>query len=60
MTFRYCDDRGADGFGWIVEERLTRTSHALAGGGKVWLVDPVDWPDAVERARQLGEPAGIV
>lgn len=60
MTFRYCDDRGADGFGWIVEERLTRTSHALAGGGKVWLVDPVDWPEAVERARQLGEPAGIV
>jgi hypothetical protein len=26
----------------------------------VWLVDPVDWPDALERASGLGEPAGVV
>jgi hypothetical protein len=28
--------------------------------GRVWLVDPVDWPDAVERARALGDPAGVI
>jgi hypothetical protein len=28
--------------------------------GKVWLVDALDWPEAVERALGLGEPAGVV
>jgi hypothetical protein len=60
VELRFCDDLGADGFGWIVDEATTRTSHALAAGGKVWLVDPLDWPDAVERALGLGEPAGVV
>jgi hypothetical protein len=59
-AFRFCDDLGADGFSWIVDEAMTRTSHALAAGGKVWLVDPVDWPDAIERAAGLGEPAGVL
>lgn len=39
---------------------MTRTSHALAADGKVWLVDPIDWPDAIERALALGEPAGVI
>ena len=39
---------------------MTRTSHALAAAGKVWLVDPVDWPDAIDRATSLGEPAGVL
>ena len=60
MTFRFCDDLGADGFGWIVDEAMTRTSHALATEGRVWLVDPLDWPEAIERARGLGEPAAVV
>ena len=60
MTFRFCDDLGADGFGWIVDEAMTRTSHALAVEGRMWLVDPLDWPEAIERARGLGEPAGVV
>ena len=60
MTFRYCDDVGADGFSWIVDESLRRTSHALAAGGRVWLLDAVDWPEAVERALGLGEPAGVI
>jgi hypothetical protein len=59
-SFRYCDDHGADGFGWIVDEAMTRTSHTLAADGRVWLVDPLDWPEAVERACGLGEPAGVV
>lgn len=60
MLARFCDDLGPNGFGWIVDEALTRTSHALAADGKVWLVDPLDWPEAIERARALGEPAGVI
>jgi hypothetical protein len=39
---------------------MTRTSHALAADGKVWLVDALDWAEAVERAGTLGEPAGVI
>jgi hypothetical protein len=60
MRFGFCDDLGASGFGWIVDEAMTRTSHALATDGKVWLVDALDWPDAIDRALALGEPAGVV
>ena len=59
LTFRFCDESD-DGFGWIAEERVARTSHALAVDGRVWLVDAVLWPEALERARALGEPAGVI
>jgi hypothetical protein len=59
-AIRFCDDFGSDGFSWIVDEPLTRTSHALAADGDVWLVDTVDWPEAVERASTLGRPAGVI
>ena len=39
---------------------MTRTSHALAADGRVWLVDPVLWPEALERASSLGDPAGVL
>jgi hypothetical protein len=58
--FRFCDERGAEGFSWIVDEPMTRTSHVLAADGRVWLVDPVDWPDAIDRAHSLGEPAAVL
>lgn len=57
---RFCDDRGRHGFSWIVDEPATRTSHVLASDGRSWLVDPVDWPEAIDRARGLGEPAGVL
>lgn len=60
MDLRFCNDLGQNGFSWIVDEPMTRTSHALAAAGKVWLIDPVDWPDAIERARGLGEAAGVL
>ena len=60
LGFRFCDDLGADGFGWVTDEAMTRTSHALVSDGRLWLVDPVDWPEAIERALALGDPAGIV
>jgi hypothetical protein len=59
MDFRFCDETDYC-FGWYAEELLRRTSHALLVDGKVWLVDPVAWPDAEERARALGEPAGVI
>jgi hypothetical protein len=48
------------GLTWVVDERARRTSHALADEGRVWLVDPVDVPEAIDRAKALGEPAGVI
>jgi len=48
------------GLSWFPDETLRRSSHALAADGKVWLVDPVDVPEALERATALGRPAGVV
>jgi len=53
------DDFGF-GFSWIVEEAAGRTSHALADDGRVWLIDPVDVPEAIERAQALGTPAAVL
>jgi hypothetical protein len=49
------------GLTWVLDEPMQRASHALrdADGG-VWLVDPVDEGDAIERALALGRPAGVV
>jgi hypothetical protein len=48
------------GFSWFPDEALTRTAHALHTGDGVWLIDPVDVPEAIERARELGPPAGVI
>ncbi|MBA2517855.1 MAG: hypothetical protein H0V22_11200 [Solirubrobacterales bacterium] len=48
------------GFSWVVQEPMQRTSHALAVDGRVWLIDPVDEPAALERAAAMGEPAGVI
>jgi hypothetical protein len=48
------------GFSWFPEESLTRTAHALDTGDGVWLIDPVDVPEAIERATALGPPAGVI
>ena len=39
---------------------MQRASHAVAADGRVWLIDPVDDGEALERARALGEPAAVV
>ena len=59
MNARFCDEL-AFGFSWSIAEPATRTSHALAAAGRIWLVDPVDWPPALQRALGLGAPAGVV
>lgn len=48
------------GFTWVVDEQMERASHALADDGRCWLVDPVAWEPALERAAALGEPAGVL
>ncbi len=48
------------GLTWVGDEFLSRASHALAHEGRVWIVDPVDAGDALDRARALGEPAGVL
>lgn len=49
------------GVSWhVADEPMQRASHALADEGRVWLVDPVDDPAAVEAATGLGEPAAVL
>jgi hypothetical protein len=60
VTFRFCDE-SEHGFSWVVaDEAMRRCSHALLAGGRVWVIDPLSWPEAEERVRALGEPAGVV
>ena len=57
-----CDDVPGVCRGWISPEPafMRRASHAVAAGGGVWFVDPVDEPGMVEACGDLGEPAGVV
>jgi hypothetical protein len=55
----FCDEFG-NGFGWVADEALRRTSHALVADDGVWLVDAVDGDGVEERVRALGEPRGVV
>ncbi len=48
------------GLSWVVDEAMQRASHALVADGRVWLVDPVDVPEATERILALGAPAGVL
>ena len=59
MTLLAIDDLGF-GVSWTLDEPMERASHALAAGSRVWLIDPVDVPEAIDRALALGEPAGVL
>jgi hypothetical protein len=48
------------GVTWVVQDPLLRAAHALAADGRVWFVDAVDAPEAIERALALGEPAAVL
>lgn len=49
-------------FGWIAPEPrfMQRCSHAIAAGGRVWVIDPVADDAALDRVLALGEPGGVV
>ncbi len=53
-------DEQEDAFGWTIDERLERTSHALVVDNRVWLIDPVDAPGVEDRIRALGEPGAVL
>jgi hypothetical protein len=60
VSVGFCDELEFS-FGWFVEgDALARTGHALAVGGRVWLLDPFEAPGVEERVRELGEPAGVI
>jgi hypothetical protein len=48
------------GLSWTMDEWMERGSHALLADGKVWLIDPVDAPEAIAQAEALGEIAGVI
>lgn len=48
------------GFSWVMDDAMRRTSHALVDEGRLWIVDPIDVPEAMERVGHLGEPAGVL
>ncbi len=47
------------GITWVQDEAMARASHALVSDGKVWIVDPVDDPEVMEKVAALGEPAVV-
>jgi len=59
LSIRFVDEL-ENGFGWTEDEKMHRTSHALAVDGRVWLIDPIDADGLEERVRALGEPAGVI
>jgi hypothetical protein len=58
---RFVDEVGF-AFGWISPQPgfMQRASHAVASHGRVWVIDPVADESALARARELGDPAGVV
>jgi hypothetical protein len=48
------------GSSWSQRESMLRGSHALVSEGRVWLVDPVDSGDDVDRAIAGNEPVGVI
>jgi hypothetical protein len=58
---RFVDEVGF-AFGWIAPRPgfMQRASHAVASHGRVWVIDPVADESALARARELGDPAGVV
>jgi hypothetical protein len=50
----------AIGVTWTESGGMTRTAHAVAGDGRVWLIDPYEDEAALAAARELGQPAGVI
>jgi hypothetical protein len=48
------------GLSWLMREPIQRASHALVSDGRVWIVDPVDVPEAMARVAGLGTPAAVL
>ena len=53
-------DRSPVGITWVIDEPMARASHAIVADGRVWIIDPVDDPEAMAEIETLGEPAAVV
>ncbi|MBK5231954.1 MAG: hypothetical protein JJE13_03085 [Thermoleophilia bacterium] len=53
-------DESDIGLTWVQDEPMARASHALASDGNVWIVDPVDNPEVMERVAALGTPVAVL
>jgi hypothetical protein len=53
-------EQHAHGLTWMVDEPMSRASHALAEGGRVWLIDPTEVPQPLEGAAALGRPVAVL
>jgi hypothetical protein len=61
VKVRFCDEfDGSIGWTPAEEELQRRTSHAVAAGGRVWIVDALDGEGLEAGIRRLGEPAAVV
>lgn len=61
MIVRFVDEfEGSIGWTPAQPELRRRTSHAVAAGGGVWIVDPLDGEGVDERIRAVGEPAAVI
>jgi hypothetical protein len=48
------------GLSWVMDDGMQRASHALLDQGDVWLIDPVDEGEAIERATAIGTPKAVI
>jgi hypothetical protein len=59
MAVRAIEEHEA-GLTWVMDDAMQRASHALLDGDGVWLIDPVDEGEAIERATALGTPKAVL
>ena len=52
-------DESEIGITWVQDEAMARASHALVSDGKVWIIDPVDDPEVMEKVAALGTPVAV-
>lgn len=53
-------DESEIGLTWVQDEPMARASHALVSKGHVWIIDPVDNPEVMERVAALGTPVAVL
>jgi len=54
------DERLPWAVSWTQQEPMERSSHALAAGDRVWLVDPVADDEALAAAERLGQVVAVL
>jgi len=47
------------GITWVQDEPMARASHALVSDGRVWIIDPVDDAEVMEKVAALGTPVAV-